>query len=106
VVEVGGLLVAGVEGSARYRPGPHQYSELGMHRHVLALVPQLLLRRWRRGRAADVLLTHAPPEGPHAGSDYAHRGVGAFNASIGAGGRSSTSTGTSTCRAPTRRAPT
>jgi uncharacterized protein len=79
VVEVGGLLVAGVEGSARYRPGPHQYSELGMRRHVLALVPQLLLRRWRHGRAADVLLTHAPPEGPHAGSDYAHRGVGAFN---------------------------
>ncbi len=80
VVEVGGLLVAGVEGSARYRPGPHQYSEGAMHRHVLALTPQLLLRRWRQGRAADVLLTHAPPQGPHAGSDYAHRGVGAFNA--------------------------
>jgi uncharacterized protein len=80
VVEVGGLLVAGVEGSARYRPGPHQYSELAMQRHVLALTPQLLLRRWRRGRSVDVLLTHAPPCGPHAGSDYAHRGVGAFNA--------------------------
>ena len=80
VVEVAGLLVAGVEGSARYRPGPHQYSEAAMHRHVLALTPQLLLRRWRQGRAVDVLLTHAPPEGPHAGSDYAHRGVGAFNA--------------------------
>ncbi len=80
VVEVAGLLVAGVEGSARYRPGPHQYSELAMHRHVLALTPQLLWRRWRRGRAVDVLLTHAPPCGPHAGADYAHRGVAAFNA--------------------------
>ena len=80
VVEVAGLLVAGVEGSARYRPGPHQYSELAMHRHVLALTPQLLWRRWRRGRAVDVLLTHAPPCGPHAGEDYAHRGVAAFNA--------------------------
>ncbi len=79
VVDVAGLLIAGVEGSPRYRPGPHQYSELGMHRHVLALTPQLLWRRWRRGRPVDVLLTHAAPLGPHAGADYAHRGVGAFN---------------------------
>jgi hypothetical protein len=27
----------------------------------------------------DVLLTHAPPQGPHAGADYPHRGVAAFN---------------------------
>ncbi len=80
VVEVGGALVAGIEGSARYRAGPHQYSQLGMRRHVLGLTPQLLMRRWRRGRAVDVLLTHAAPRGPHEGSDYAHRGVAAFNA--------------------------
>lgn len=80
LVEVGGVLVAGVEGSARYRAGPHQYSAFGMHRHVVGLAPQLLWRRWRRGRAVDVLLTHAPPRGPHEGADYAHRGVAAFNA--------------------------
>ncbi|MFD1732099.1 hypothetical protein ACFSC4_15185 [Deinococcus malanensis] len=34
------------------------------------------LRRlgWQARRNLDVLLTHAPPEGPHAGQDFAHRG--------------------------------
>jgi uncharacterized protein len=79
VVEIQGLLVAGFEGSARYRPGPHQYSEAAYARMVAALTPRLLWQRWRRGRAVDVLLTHAPPRGPHAGDDWPHRGVGAFN---------------------------
>ena len=79
VVEVGGLLVAGIEGSARYRPGPHQYTERAMSAMVASLTPRLLLNRLRHGRAVDVLLTHAPPKGPHEGSDYAHRGVAAFN---------------------------
>jgi uncharacterized protein len=79
VVEVGGLLVAGIEGSARYRDGPHQYSERTMAAMTAALTPRLLLNRWRHGRAVDVLLTHAPPKGPHEGSDFAHRGVAAFN---------------------------
>lgn len=80
LVEVEGLLVMGLEGSARYRPGPHQYSELEYHRMVMSLTPRLLYQQWRYGRAVDVLLTHAPPQGPHAGSDWPHRGVGAFNA--------------------------
>jgi uncharacterized protein len=79
VVEIGGLLVAGIEGSARYRPGPHQYSERQMAWLAARLTPQLLLNRARFGRAVDVLLTHAPPKGPHEGSDYPHRGVPAFN---------------------------
>lgn len=80
LVEVEGLLVVGIEGSARYRPGPHQYSELEYQRMVMSLTPRLLYQQWRYGRAVDVLLTHAPPKGPHAGSDWPHRGVGAFNA--------------------------
>ncbi len=79
VVEVAGVLIAGVEGSARYRPGPHQYTEWAMQLHVSGMTPQLLYRRLQRGRAVDVLLTHAPPCGPHEGSDFAHRGVAAFN---------------------------
>lgn len=79
VVEIAGLLVAGFEGSARYRPGPHQYDERGYAWMVLAMTPKLLWRRWRRGRAVDVLLTHAPPNGPHEGRDRPHRGVPAFN---------------------------
>jgi calcineurin-like phosphoesterase family protein len=43
------------------------------------LTPKLLWNRSRYGRAVDVLLTHAPPKGPHEGEDYPHRGVAAFN---------------------------
>ncbi len=79
VVEVGGLLIAGVEGCLRYRPGPQQYGELEMELFTARMAPRLLTNRWRRGRAVDVLLTHAPPRGPHQGEDFAHRGVRAFN---------------------------
>ena len=79
VVDVGGLLVAGFEGSARYRPAPHQYTEGAYARMTAALAPKLLWNRWRHGRAVDVLLTHAPPKGPHEGDDFPHRGVPAFN---------------------------
>lgn len=79
VLEVNGVLIAGIEGSARYRPGPHQYSESQMQLHGLALTPRLLWNLRRKGRAVDILLTHAPPKGPHEGEDYPHRGVPAFN---------------------------
>lgn len=79
VIEIGGVLIAGFEGSARYRPGPHQYNEWQMHLLTRRLTPRLLLNRQRYGRAVDILLTHAPPKGPHEGDDYPHRGIGAFN---------------------------
>jgi uncharacterized protein len=79
VIEVGGVLIAGIEGSARYRPGPHQYSEAEMQLLAASMAPALLANRLRFGRAVDVLLTHAAPLGPHAGRDHAHRGVAAFN---------------------------
>lgn len=80
LIRIQGVRVAGVEGSARYRPGPHQYSAAAMYGHVLALTPRLLLGRRRGEPAAHVLLTHAPPCGPHEGEDYPHRGIAAFNA--------------------------
>jgi hypothetical protein len=79
-VEVAGVTVLGFEGSARYRDGPFQYSEREFACMVARLTPRLLYERRRRGRAVDVLLTHAPPVGPSAGPDHAHRGVPAFNA--------------------------
>lgn len=79
VVEVGGVLIAGIEGSARYRPGAHQYSEFEMGLHCAALAPRLAWNRLTKGRALDILLTHAAPCGPHAGADFPHRGVPAFN---------------------------
>lgn len=79
VLDVGGVLIAGVEGSARYRPGPHQYSAAQMRWFTARMGPRLRLNQMTRGRAVDVLLTHAPPLGPHAGEDFPHRGVAAFN---------------------------
>lgn len=79
VIEHQGLLIAGIEGSPRYRPGEHQYSDLEMEAIAARLAPRLAWNRLRRGRALDVLLTHAAPKGPNEGDDRPHRGVAAFN---------------------------
>lgn len=75
---VKGVLIAGVEGSPRYRPGPFQYSQSEMWGHVLYLAPRLMLNRLRHGRALDIFVTHATPAGVHEGDDYPHRGIQAF----------------------------
>lgn len=79
VFEHRGVLIAGFEGSARYRPGPHQYTEWQMHLLTQRMTPKLLYNRARYGRAVDLVLTHAPPKGAHEGPDYPHRGLQAFN---------------------------
>lgn len=79
IVHRDGLIIVGFEGSARYRPGPHQYTESQYATMLAAMAPRLAWNRWRYGRAADILLTHAPPLGPHAGEDWPHRGIPAFN---------------------------
>lgn len=79
VLEIGGVIIAGIEGSGRYRPGPHQYGEGEMEGFAARLAPRLWWNRRRKGRALDLLLTHAAPTGPHAGADRPHRGIPAFN---------------------------
>lgn len=79
VVEVNGLLVAGLGGSMRYRPrSPFQYSEAEMTWRVLRLVPKLLWNRLRHGRFVDIFVTHSPPYGVHDGGDLPHRGFRGF----------------------------
>jgi len=73
-----GLLMAGVEGSIRYRPGPFQYSQTQMWYHVFNLVPGLLYNRLRYGRFLDVFISHAPPYGIHDCPDLTHQGIKAF----------------------------
>jgi Icc-related predicted phosphoesterase len=73
-----GLLLAGVQGSLRYRPGPYQYSQAEMFAFVLGMCPSLLLNRMQYGRALDIFVTHAPPQGIHDASDLPHRGIWAF----------------------------
>ena len=73
-----GLLIAGFEGCLRYRPGPFQYSQGEMWGMVLAMLPRLLWNRLVRGRALDILVTHAPAWGVGDQPDPAHRGFKAF----------------------------
>ena len=73
-----GLLLAGVEGSIRYRPGPFQYSQGEMWGHVISLIPHLLWNKVLHGRFLDIFVSHAPPFGIHDKKDPAHVGVKAF----------------------------
>lgn len=73
VVEEAGLKVAGWGGVPRYRQNGHgQYSAHEARWGLRKLA-------WSARRGVDVLLTHAPPLGPHAGSDHAHRGCPELN---------------------------
>lgn len=78
VINHRGLLLAGVEGSLRYRPGRFQYSQGEMWAHVFRLVPQMLANRLIHGRFLDIFVTHAPPAGIHDASDLPHQGIRAF----------------------------
>ncbi len=74
-----GLLLAGVEGSVRYKEGPFQYSQGEMWQNVFSLVPKLMVNRMRFGRYLDVFVTHASPWGIHDQPDRPHQGIKAFN---------------------------
>jgi Icc-related predicted phosphoesterase len=78
VLNAGGLLLAGVEGSHRYRVGAFQYSQTGMWVHVFRLLPGLLWNRLRYGRFLDIFISHAPPAGIHDDDDVPHHGIHAF----------------------------
>jgi len=73
-----GLLLAGVEGSLRYRPGMFQYSQSEMWMHIFWLAPVLLKNRLVHGRYLDLFISHAPPAGVHCETDLPHRGIDAF----------------------------
>ena len=78
VINHQGILLAGIEGSLRYRMGPFQYSQLEMWLHACSLLPWLLRNRLIYGRYLDILVTHAPPRGIHDLDDLTHRGIDAF----------------------------
>lgn len=73
------LILAGLEGSMRYRPGAiYMYSEWEMRLQIARLVPRLIWNHRRFGRALDILVTHSPPLGIHDRPDLAHTGFGVF----------------------------
>lgn len=74
-----GLLIAGLEGSIRYREGLFQYSQHEMWLNVLFhMVPRFLMNKLRYGRYVDILVAHSPPYGIHNGDDRIHVGFNAF----------------------------
>ncbi len=73
------LLMAGIQGSLRYRPGPYQYSQAHMFAMVLKLAPSLMFNKIRYGRFLDLFITHAPPWSIHDQNDLPHQGIKAFN---------------------------
>lgn len=72
------ILLAGVEGSLRYSTGEFQYSQSEMWRHVLQIVPSLLLNKIKYGRYLDIFISHAAAEGLHDMPDLPHQGIKAF----------------------------
>ena len=78
-VKAKGILLAGLEGSIRYKPrAPFQYTEGEMAYKVWCMTPALLMNRVLHGRYLDILITHAPPFGIHDGKDLCHRGFKAL----------------------------
>jgi Icc-related predicted phosphoesterase len=78
VVAYGGLLIAGLEGSLRYKPGPYQATDWEMAWQIRRMWPRLLFNRLYAGRYLDILLTHAPPRGVNDREDPCHRGFGSL----------------------------
>lgn len=73
------LLLAGLGGSIRYRPGgTNQYTQKEMFLRAMGLVPGLLHNHHSFGRYLDIFITHAPPFHIHDDPDRAHTGMKAF----------------------------
>lgn len=79
IEDAAGLRIAGLGGSIRYRPGPHQYTQREMGRRARRLARRASWRRMRDGRGVDILMTHAPPKGLGDDDDAAHEGFDAFH---------------------------
>jgi Icc-related predicted phosphoesterase len=79
VVARRGLILAGLQGSMRYKAhADYMYSESEMRVAVAQMVPRLLWNRQRFGRALDILVTHSPPYGIHDRPDLPHTGFKVF----------------------------
>lgn len=69
-----GLIIAGLGGCKRYNKGENQFTEFQLFRRMLRMIPVLLFNRIFRGRAMDILLTHAPPYRLNDRPDPTHEG--------------------------------
>lgn len=72
------LIIAGLGGSMRYRPGEFQYTDKEMNRRIKSIAPKLLYNKIRYGRYLDILITHSSPLGIHDDIDLCHTGFSSF----------------------------
>ena len=79
IIEYNGLLIGGLEGSMRYSPGEHQYTDFEMCMKINRLRPRLYKNKLFKKRFIDILVTHAPPYKIHDEEDLCHRGFKSFN---------------------------
>lgn len=68
-----GVRILGLGGSMRYKPGPHQYTEVAMKGRILRLGLKVM-----KNKGFDILLTHSPAAGLHDMEDLPHRGFECF----------------------------
>lgn len=79
IEHVDDILLLGLGGSIRYRPGAaQQFSETQMRTRIARLLPRLMVTRLRHGRFVDIVVAHSPPRGIGDMSDPAHTGFKAF----------------------------
>ncbi|MBI4730994.1 MAG: metallophosphoesterase family protein [Chloroflexi bacterium] len=79
VAQVKGLTIAGLGGSALYKPtAVNQYTQSQMWGRAASLAPALLWSRLRSGRVPDIMIAHSPPLGIHDDDDQPHVGFAAF----------------------------
>lgn len=78
IVNHQGLILVGMEGSVRYKPGEFMYTQFDMWLNIIGLIPKLILNRIFYGRFLDVFVTHSPPWGIHDQDDWVHQGFKAF----------------------------
>ncbi len=74
VVEIGGVRIAGLPGSYRYKHGAYMFTERGMRRHVRRLRYAI-----RRHKGVDILVTHAPARHLNDFDTLTHRGFECFH---------------------------
>jgi len=77
VVLCRGLRIAGLGGSMRYKPGPHQYTEKDMKKRVW----KLRFRLWR-SKGVDMIVAHSPIRGVGDADDRAHQGFESLRALV------------------------
>jgi hypothetical protein len=70
-----GLIIAGFPGSPKYsRETDQQYSNREIAWMMIKMAPRLFLNKWRKGRALDVVISHAPPRHVNDREDVPHQG--------------------------------